>query len=257
MILARRLKQEMAAIVQPSEDRGHYRRFIPVTILAGVLLLFYAAGWQHYLSLSYLAERHTQMQHFVAAHPVSASVVFGLLYAFAVAISFPAASVLTIFGGFLFGWLLGGTVVAFAATIGATALFLAARSALGGWLRKRAGTCAARLTEGFEQNAFSCLLVLRLAPVFPFFVVNVVPAFFNVPLRTYVAATFIGILPGTFAYAYLGTGLESALDAAAAAGREVRLADLATPELTFAFLLLALFAALPLAIRKLLAARRG
>src|SRR5690606_23291512 len=127
--------------------------------------------------------------------------------------------------------------------------------AVGGFLCERIGTRASRLAEGFEKDAFSYLVMLRLAPVFPFFVVNVAPAFFKVPLRIYVAATFIGILPGTFAYAYLGTGLDSALDAAAEAGRKVRLADLVTPELTSAFFLLALVAALPLAIRKLRAWR--
>lgn len=255
--MARGLKEGTAATVRPRGAGRQYGRFLPVVVLAGVLLALYLAGGQHYLSLSYLAERHAHLQRFVAAHPVSAPAVFALLYALAVAASIPCASVLTIVAGFFFGWLIAGTLVAFAATAGATALFLAARSALGGFLRERIGARAARLAHGFEDDAFSYLLVLRLAPVFPFFVVNVAPAFFRVPLRTYVAATFIGILPGTFAYAYLGTGLDSALDAAASAGREVELADIVTPELTFAFLLLALIAALPLAIRKWRSARSG
>jgi uncharacterized membrane protein YdjX (TVP38/TMEM64 family) len=247
----------MAASSRPRDGGRQYRRFVPVAFLVCILLALYLAGGQHYVSLSYLAERHAAMQDFVAAHPVSAPAAFALFYALAVAVSLPCASILTIFAGFLFGWLIGGTLVVFAATVGATALFLAARSALGGFLRGRIGARAARLADGFEKDAFSYLLVLRLAPIFPFFIVNVAPAFFRVPLRTYVAATFIGILPGTFAYAYLGTGLDSALDAAAAAGREVELADIVTPELTFAFLLLALVAAIPLAIRKWRAGRRG
>lgn len=255
--MARGLKQGTAATVRPRGSGRQYWRFIPVLVLVGVLLALTLSGWQQYLSLSYLAERDADLQRFVAAHPVSAPAGFALLYALAVAVSVPCASVLTIVAGFLFGWLLGGSLVVFAATAGATALFLAARSAFGGFLRERIGARAARLAGGFEEDAFSYLLVLRLAPVFPFFIVNVAPAFFRVPLRTYIAATFIGIVPATFAYAYLGTGLDSALDAAAAAGREVDLADIVTPELTFAFLLLAAVAALPLVVRKWRSARHG
>ncbi len=155
---------------------------------------------------------------------------------------------LTIFGGFLFGWLVGGAAVALGATAGATTLFLAARSAFGDFLRKRVGGVAARFADGFEKNAFSYLLVLRLAPVFPFFVVNIVPALFNVKLRTYVGATFLGILPGTFAYAYLGQGVDSVLLAARRAGHEASVSDLVTPEITIAFAALAFVAAIPVII---------
>jgi uncharacterized membrane protein YdjX (TVP38/TMEM64 family) len=100
-------------------------------------------------------------------------------------------------------------------------MFLAARSAFGDFLRDKVGGRVRRLADGFEKDAFSYLLVLRLAPIFPFFVMNIAPALFNVPLRTYVAATFLGILPGTFAYAYLGQGIDSVLVAARQAGTEV------------------------------------
>jgi hypothetical protein len=94
---------------------------------------------------------------------------FVVAYALAVAFSFPAASILTIFAGFLFGWLLGGALTAIAATTGAAAVFLAAKSAFGDVLRKRAGPFAAKLADGFAKDAFGYLFVLRLAPVFPFF----------------------------------------------------------------------------------------
>ena len=94
----------------------------------------------------------------------------------------------------------------FAATIGATILFLAARSSFGSVLRERLGNKAQAFAEGLKKDAFSYLLVLRLAPVFPFFVVNVAPALFDVKLRDYVLATFLGIIPGTFAFAWLGEG---------------------------------------------------
>ena len=128
---------------------------------------------------------------------------------------------------------------------------MAARSAFGDMLRARVGGKAARLADGFEKNAFGYLLALRLAPVFPFFVVNIAPALFNVPLKTYVTATILGILPGTFAYAYLGEGLESVLDAARTSGLEPSLKDLLTPEITIAFAALALVALVPAIVSKL------
>ena len=92
------------------------------------------------------------------------------------ALSFPAASLLTIFAGFLFGWLPGAGLAVIGATTGASLLFLAARTAFGGFLRDRAGGLAARFSKGFEEDAFAYLLVLRLAPFVPFFVVNIAPA---------------------------------------------------------------------------------
>ncbi|MCR4265571.1 TVP38/TMEM64 family protein [Nitratireductor sp. ZSWI3] len=227
------------------------RRLLPLLVILAGLAAGYALGLDRYLSLDYLADSRNALRAYVAGHPILAPGGFALLYALAVAFSFPAASVLTLFAGFLFGWLLGGMLVAVAATAGASALFIAARGALGGILARRLGGRLSRMAKGFEDNAFSYLLVLRLAPIFPFWIVNIAPAFFNVPLRTYAVATFLGILPATFAYAYLGHGLDSVLTVAAETGREVRLADLVTPQITLAFAVLAAVAAIPLLIRKL------
>ena len=235
----------------PHTRRSTAWRFLPVAVVLAGLAAAYAFGLQDVLSLEYLADRRDQIDAFVASHYALSVFGFLLFYVIAVAFSFPAASLLTVFAGFLFGWLTGGAVAAVAATLGATALFIAARSAFGGILRNRLGQRAARLAEGFEDDAFGYLLVLRLAPIFPFWVINIAPAFFQVRLRTYVAATFIGILPGTFAYAYLGEGLESVLIAADQSGRQLSLRDLVTPEITIAFVALALVAALPTVVRKI------
>jgi uncharacterized membrane protein YdjX (TVP38/TMEM64 family) len=177
--------------------------------------------------------------------------LFAILYILAVAFSLPAATILTVFGGFLFGWLAAGLMVVIAATIGACILFLAARSAFGGFLRGKVGGRAAALAEGFKKDAFSYLLVLRLAPVFPFFIVNIAPALFDVTLRTFAAATFLGIIPGTFAYAFLGQGVDSVLDAAQKSGTQASISDLVTPQITLAFAGLACVAAIPIIIKKL------
>ncbi|MBG18498.1 MAG: TVP38/TMEM64 family protein [Rhizobiales bacterium] len=243
--------RKVEGAIGPGAAKPAWRRYLPILVLAGGLAAGYAAGLHEYLSLSVLAEQREDLLGFVDANYALSLAVYFLVYVLAVAFSFPAASVLTIFGGFLFGWLVGGIVTAFAATLGATAVFLAAKSAFGDVLRQKAGGFLNRLADGFEKDALSYLFVLRLAPVFPFFVINIAPAFFGVPLRTYLIATFFGILPGTFAYSWLGQGVDSVLLAAADAGREVSVGDLVTPEITIAFVALALVAAIPPVLRRL------
>ncbi|MGJ8569599.1 MAG: TVP38/TMEM64 family protein [Hoeflea sp.] len=225
-----------------------WRRYLPLAIIVAGLVAAYATGVQEYLTLTVLAEQREALKGFVADHRIASILGYFALYAVAVAFAFPAASILTIFAGFVFGWLIGGILTVFAATTGAAAIFLSARSAFGDVLRKRAGPFAAKLADGFAEDAFGYLLVLRLAPVFPFFVINIAPAFFDIKLRTYVAATFLGIIPGTFAYTWLGQGLDSVI--VAAAGREISISDLVTPEITIAFAGLAIVAAIPTIIRK-------
>ena len=225
-------------------------RFLPLLLIVAGLGFGYAMGWHRYLTLDFLAESRLALKAFVSANPVAAPIGFMLLYAVAVAFSFPAASVLTIFSGFLFGWLYGALLAILGATAGATALFLAARTAFGGFLTRRAGKVAAGLSDGFERDAFGYLLVLRIAPFIPFFIVNIAPALFQVRVRTFIAATLIGIVPGAFAYAWLGQGVDSVHVAARQSGREVAVGDLVTPEITIAFAALALVAALAIVVKK-------
>jgi uncharacterized membrane protein YdjX (TVP38/TMEM64 family) len=245
------------AIVGGHGSGRTWTRFVPLFLIVACLAAGYALGWQRYLTLDYLAVSRLALKETVAANPIVASFAFMGIYALVVALSVPAASILTVFAGFLFGWFVGGILVAVAATAGATVLFLAARTAFGDFLRERAGGRILKLAEGFEKNAFGYLLALRLAPVFPFFVVNIAPAFFHVRLRTYLAATFLGILPATFVYAYLGRSIDSVLTEAHKAGRAVGLADFVSPRITLAFLLLALIAVLPVAVRALRRRRRS
>jgi uncharacterized membrane protein YdjX (TVP38/TMEM64 family) len=234
----------------PSAPRHSLLRYLPLGVVILGLAVGYAMGWQRYLSLETLVDSRDALKASVEAHPVLAPLAFFGAYAFAVALSFPAASVLSIFGGFLFGWMLGGVLVALAATLGATLLFLAARSAFGDVLRMKVGGKVAALADGFQTNAFGYLLALRLAPVFPFFVVNIAPALFDVKLSTFASATALGILPGVFAYTYLGSGLDDAILRADAAGTSLSLKDLVTPELTLAFAALAVLALVPVAVKK-------
>lgn len=225
-------------------------RLLPVALILAGLILGYAFGLQNYLGLGFLAEQRQALRAYVEANYVWSALLFVIVYILAVAFSFPAASVLTIFGGFLFGWWIGGALVAVSATIGASILFLATRSAFGGFLRHRVDGMVRKLADGFRENAFGYLFVIRLAPVFPFFAVNIAAALFDISLGRFIAATFLGILPGTFAYAYLGQGVDSVLVAAQASGREAQLSDLVTRDITLAFLALAVVALVPTIVRQ-------
>lgn len=224
--------------------RGLVKRLLPLGIIVAAMLGAWLAGLDSYL-LETLSRHHEALTQFVDRNAVLAALVFMALYAVATALSVPGGLILTIAGGFLFGSLIATLYVVASATIGATAVFLAARTALGDSLRRRAGPWLQRMEAGFQKNAFNYLLVLRLIPLFPFFVVNLVPAFLGVPLRTYVVATFIGIIPGTYVYALAGAGLGSVLDQ----GGRITLGGALTPEVVGALVGLSLLSLLPVAYK--------
>jgi uncharacterized membrane protein YdjX (TVP38/TMEM64 family) len=134
------------------------------------------------------------------------------IYTAVTALSLPAASIATLAGGFLFGIVLGTVWTVIGATIGAVAVFLAARSAFGALLRPKENSGLGRLEAGFRRDAFSYLMFLRLVPVFPFWLVNLAAGFFGVSLGTYTLTTFIGIIPGTAVFAAVGNGLGMVLE---------------------------------------------
>ncbi|HSS66174.1 MAG TPA: VTT domain-containing protein, partial [Gammaproteobacteria bacterium] len=169
-----------------------------------------------------------------------------LIYATSTALSLPGGAALSITGGFLFGGLAGGLYVVIGATVGATLVFLAARTVLGDSLRSRAGPWFERMEAGFQANAFSYLLTLRLIPLFPFFVVNLVPAFLGVPLRTYMLATAIGIVPGALVFTFTGAGFGSVLDS----GEGFSVSTVFTPEVIGALTGLGLLSLLPIIYRR-------
>ena len=229
--------------VLPMSRRG----WILLAVLGALMLGAYGTGVSDVLSIEAMKARRGDLLSAVEADPFWSASAFFLAYAVIVALSLPAASVMTLLGGFLFGAVLGGTLVVIAATLGATVLFLVARSSFGGALREKAGPLAKRVSAKFQDNAFEYLLFMRLVPLFPFFAVNVAPALLGVGLRTYVTATFIGIIPGTFVYAHLGREL----------GTIASLGDLVSVNVLVALTLLGLIALLPVAYRKVKSARTG
>ncbi len=248
---APRRKQESA--------RQRLRAWLPLLILVAGLAFALAQGWHRYLSLSVLIQERANLQHFIESHLLLGVGAYVGLYALAVALSFPGASLMTIVGGFLFGWFYGGGLTALAATVGAIAVFLAARSSLGAFLSARAGPFMSRMADGFREDAFNYLLFLRLTPIFPFWLINIAPALFQMRLSPYALATFIGILPGTYAYSFLGAGLDSIVAAqeaanpgcAAAGSCEIELSALITPQVIIAMIVLGLVSLLPIAAKKM------
>lgn len=189
------------------------KRLWPLLVLIAATGSVFAMGWQRYLSIEALAENREALRGFIETNMLLSLVAFVALYAVVVALSLPGGAVLTIGGGFLFGWFLGGVASIFGATIGAAIVFLIARSALGDVLASRAGPWLTRFRQGFQDDAFSYLLFLRLVPIFPFWLVNLAPGLLGVSFGTYAATTFLGIIPGTFAYALAGNGLDSVIEA--------------------------------------------
>jgi uncharacterized membrane protein YdjX (TVP38/TMEM64 family) len=252
------------------QDRGSPRpiaalwRWAPVLALVGLMAVGFASGLHKALTFEAVVSARDSFQSVITEHRMLALLAYVLSYAAIVSLSFPGASLFTLAGGLMFGWLTGGMAAVVAATTGASIVFLIARTAVGETLAKRAGPQVARLQEGFRENALSYLLFLRLVPAFPFFVVNIVPALLGVPFQTYLIGTFLGVMPGTFAFSSVGAGLDSvvmaakvqqlacvASNAAAACPLTIELSTLLTKELKIALGLLAVLALLPIAVKKL------
>lgn len=239
------------------------KKFAPLVALVLIFASFFVFGFDQYLTFQSLSDNRDKLLTFVENHYVAALALYFVLYTISVAASVPGGLLLTISGGFLFGAFVGGLVTVFAATVGATLLFFVAATSFGDALRKKAGPWLARLEGGFQDNAMSYLLFLRLVPAFPFWLVNIAPAFLGVTFRIYVIGTFFGIIPGTFVFAFLGTGLDSIIveqqekfGACQASGKEAcslsfDVTSLVTKEIILSFVALGVISLVPIFLKRL------
>ncbi len=224
------------------------RRLLPLGIIAAALTLFFVFGGPDYVNLDTLRDNRELLSGFVRDNLVLTLAGFICLYAVLVGISFPGASFLSIFGGFMFGTLLGGAGIVIGATLGAAGIFLAARYAIGDTLSKKAGPYMKKFEAGLKENELSYLFILRLIPAFPFFIVNIVPALFDVKLRNYIISTFFGIIPGALVYASIGDGIGAVFDA----GDDVKLSGLMTqPRILAPIIGLIVLALIPILYKKI------
>ncbi len=228
-----------------------WKKLVPLAFIATGMAVFFGFGLHKYLTFEQLRQHRGELMSFVAGMPVKAVLLFVVAYATATALSVPGGVILTLTGGFLFGIWEGTAAVVVGATIGATAVFMAARYLLADLLRAKAGPWLAKMEAGFKEDATSYLLVLRLVPGFPFFVVNLVPAFLGVPLGKFVISTFFGIIPGTFVFASIGAGLGSIFNSM----QEFSLRGALTPQVITALVGLAVLSLIPVACKRLKAQR--
>ena len=221
------------------------RKLVLLLVFIGVIAAFFSFGLQRHLSLDSLKENRDQLLEVTQSHYPAAVISFVGLYIVQTAFSLPGAAILTLAGGFIFGSVLGTLYVNVGATIGATLAFLAARYLFHDWVEKKFGNRLGPIQEGFARNAFHYLLTLRLIPVFPFFLVNLLSGLTRVTLGTYVLATAVGIIPGSFVYAYAGRQL----------GTINSLSEIASPRVLLAFTLLGVLALVPVLYRKFVASK--
>jgi uncharacterized membrane protein YdjX (TVP38/TMEM64 family) len=225
---------------------GSVRRWLPLSLILLGIVLFFVFGLQHYLTGAALCANRDELEKIVADHHWLALGIFILAYVMVVALSVPGALALTLAGGYFFGPWLGTIATVIGATTGAGLLFFAARGAFADWLRARAGPWLERMRRGFQADAFNYLLFLRLVPAFPFFIVNLVPAFLGVEFRVFLLATLIGIAPATFVFTNFGAGLGKLLNCNA----PISIGAVLSPETIAGLVGLALLSLLPVAYKK-------
>ena len=235
------------------------KRWLPLLLLLSAFALFFALGLNERLTLDELALRYGELDLFLKNNYVAAVLAFIATYIVVTAASLPVATLLSVTIGLLFGWTAGAAIIVVGATLGAAIIFVIARSLLHDFFARKAGTFLQTMAEGFRKDAVSYMLFLRLAAVFPFSVVNVVPAILGVRFSSYFWTTAIGIIPGTIAYAFAGEGLRSIIHERASAcarnvppcGTPFGASDIVTPQMLIAFVLLALVSLLPVVLKHL------
>jgi len=211
------------------------KKIILLSVIVIAVALFFVFDLGQYLSLESLKSNRDQLRAFYEANAAVMIAAFIGVYIVTVALSLPGATILTLCAGAIFGSVTGALVVNVGATLGATLAFLVARFLLRDWVEKKFGEKLKPFNDGFSKNAINYMLFLRLVPLFPFFLINLVSGLTQIRLPVYFFGTMFGILPGTFVYANAGSNLASIN----------QLSDIASFEVLGAFALLGLFALIP------------
>ncbi|HVP89019.1 MAG TPA: VTT domain-containing protein [Casimicrobiaceae bacterium] len=233
----------MSTANQLSAEEPRVHRWLRLGVLAAFAVgigAFFVLGGPQYLSLDAIREHRDTLLAYTGAHYGQAVVLAFTTFLVATLLCLPTGTLLSLTFGLIFGRWVAAALLVTAGTLGATLLFLGARYLFARPLRRRLGAIGERVNEGFTQDAFHWLLFLRLTPIFPYFLVNLAPALTDIPVRTYVAATFIGIFPSIFILANVGQTL----------GRIESVQQLLAPETLTALALLGAFALIPVFVRQ-------
>ena len=232
-----------------SEPQNNLIRRLPLIIIA-IVAAFGAFFLRDYLTFQALSENRETLLAFRDANYLLTVLSFIAAYVVIVAFSLPGATIATLTGGFLFATFPGALFNVTAATIGATAIFLAARWGFGEKLGARlegSDGVVKKIKDGIDENQWSMLFLIRLVPAVPFFMANLVPSFLEVPLRRFMISTFFGIIPGTVVYTSVGAGLGEVF----ARGETPNLGIIFEPAIIGPIIGLCILAALPILIKAL------
>ncbi len=222
------------------------KKLLPLGIIAAALALIFGMGWNEYFALDTLSKYESQLDGFVNDNYVVAILGFVALYAVLVAVFFPGALILTIFGGFLFGAVAGSAAVITGASLGAVINYILARWVMRDLMVQKAGNALKKVETGLQENELSYMFILRLVPAFPFFVVNIVAGVFGVKMRNYLIS-MAGIIPGSAVYASIGNGFRQTL----AEGGELSIGSTITqPYVLFPMVGLVILALIPVVVKK-------
>ncbi len=221
------------------------KRFAPLILLGILMIITYFSGILDYITLENLKHQRVLLKELVEAHPYICAFTFVMTYVITTALALPLDLILTVYAGFLFPQPWAALLVLIGAFIGANILFLVARGPLHDLLLQYAGPYLQKFKEGFHKDAVHYMLFLRLVPFFPFWLVNIVPAFLGIPFLTYSWTTFIGIMPAVFVFTQAGAGIGSIFDD----GMELTMKSIFTPDVKIAIVGLGCIALLPLFLK--------
>lgn len=219
--------------------QGHIKKALIVLAVLVVVGIFFYFDLDRFLTLEYIKESQARFQQLYAEHRLSVIAAYMSIYILVTALSLPGAVIMTLAGGGLFGLGVGSLVISFASTIGATLACLVARTLLRDWVQGKFGDKLATINDGIAREGGFYLFTLRLIPIFPFFMINLVMGLTTIRLTTFFWVSQLGMLPGTIVYVNAGKELAK-IDSPA---------GILSPELLFSFVLLGLF---PLTMKKLL-----
>jgi uncharacterized membrane protein YdjX (TVP38/TMEM64 family) len=213
------------------------KKILLLLFITALVAAFFIFDLNRYLSLTYLKESRAQFASFYAGNTILTIAVYVLVYIVITALSLPGAAIMTLAGGAIFGFVIGVITVSFASSIGASLAFLASRYLLRNWVEKKLGGKLATINAGIEKEGGLSLLSLRLIPVFPFWIINLLMGLTRMKLVTFYWVSQVGMLAGTMVYVNAGKEL----------GKIHSLSGILSPGLIASFIILGLF---PLGVKK-------
>lgn len=228
------------------------QKYIPLIILACTALIIWSTGIYKYISLDALKEHQNYLKEYIRGNLFFSILIYAFLYFIIVSLSIPAATIMTLTGGFLFGQTIGTVCVVISASLGACTIFLSTKLASKNSDKKKHGTWIQKMKNGFSKNAFSYMLTLRLIPIFPFVLVNIVAGILQIPLRAFFFGTLIGIIPASYIYVSVGVAMQTLLNQ-----NNFTTNNLLTPNIIIALSGLGILALLPIIYKIILKQKKA